>query len=318
MTRSQYSRDQEIDPVAGAIVVALFVIILLWIYVIKPAIDWIIQLVNSVISWLSSNSTEIIYGIVITVVVVAILYILSEKIKKQHEEEQRAKGLIKFTDRLNKEKWGTPQEIELWRNLDYEDAQKEMGLVKFTDKLGNTTWKSPEQIQKLEKEQFEKEQEAKGLVKFVDRFKNEKWGTLQQVKTWEKEDKVAGLKESLFYRVAESIEKFEPSRLYKNEFGYHTELQGWLKHEFPEAVVEMQTGASRPDIVIDDVAIEIQGPTDNRALDTLSTKCLKYTNHYLYLVIVLFEPYFSESHYNEIVEGIEKNFPDNVKVIRKD
>ncbi len=336
MTRKRYSGDQQVDPVAGAIAVVLFVIILLWIYVINPAIIWITQLVNSTISWLSSNSTEIIYGIVISAVIVAILYILSAKAKKRHEEEQRArekkleeerrifeegqraKGLIKFTDRFIKEKWGTPQEVELWKNLDYEEAQKDKGFVKFTDKYGNTTWKSPEQMQKLEKEQFEEQQNEKGLVKFVDRFKSEKWGTLQQVETWEKEDREAELKESLFYRVVESIEEFQPKRRYKNEFGYHNELLGWLQRPFPNVEAEKQTGSSRPDIVIDNIAIEVKGLANNRDLDTLSTKIMKYTNHYPYLVFVLFDSCFSEPHYDEILKGIERSFPDNVKIIRKD
>lgn len=244
MKKKYYNKTQEIDPIIVVGVVVIISLYMIWTHVIKP-----------IINWLSSNLIEIAYGIIVVILIVIIFYIFSEKIKKQHEEKQRVMGLIKFTDRFNKEKWGTPQEVELWINTEYENIQK---------------------------------------CKEIE------------------------LKESLFYRVIISIEKFKPSRMYKNEFGYHTELQGWLKHEFPESLVEIQTGASRPDIIINNIAIEIKGPTSNRSLDTLSTKCLKYTNYYTYLIIVLFEPYFSESHYNEIVEGIERNFPDNVKVVRKD
>lgn len=127
----------------------------------------------------------------------------------------------------------------------------------------------------------------------------------------------AKIKETLFYKVAESIKNFPPSRRYGNEFAYHTELQGWLKSQFREAKVEIQTGASRPDIVIADIAIEVKGPTDTQALNTLATKCLKYSQYYTHLIIVLFEPRFSESNYSEIVEGIKRYFP-NVEVIRKD
>lgn len=168
-----------------------------------------------------------------------------------------------------------------------------------------------------EKRVFEEGQIAKGLVKFVDRFGNEKWGKAKEVEVWRKEDEEAKIKESLFHRIIESVKKFEPSKKYGHEFGYHTELQGWLKSNFPSAKVELQTGASRPDIVIDNIAIEVKGPTDNRALDTLATKCLKYSHYYPHLVIVLFEPIFSESNYSEIVKGIKKYFP-SVEVIKKD
>jgi hypothetical protein len=268
-------------------------------------INWITQSINSIINWLSSNSTEIILGIAVAFILGVILIIISTKAKTRFEKEQRTKGLIKFVDRLGNEKWGTSQEIEVWKTLNYEEEQKDKGLVKFISKDGTTTWKSPLQIDIFEKEQFEEEQKMKGLAKFVDRLKNEKWGTPQQVKTWEKEDKETELKESIYYRVIKSIEGFEPSRRYRNEFGYHTELQGWLKAQFPSAKVEIQTGSSRPDIVI-----------DNIALDTLSSKCLKYLNYYSHLVIVLFESNFSEGHYSEIVKGIE-NYSPNIRIIRK-
>lgn len=178
-------------------------------------------------------------------------------------------------------------------------------------------WKH-EKRKEAEKQAFEEEQKAKGLVKFVDRFGNEKWGKPSEIEKWEKEDKEAKIKESLFNQVVESIKNFEPSRKYSNEFGYHTELQGWLKSHFQNSRVELKTGASRPDIVINnDIAIEVKGPTDNQALNTLTTKCLKYSIYYTHLIIVLFEPLFSESNYSEIVEGIKQHFP-NVKVIRKD
>lgn len=167
------------------------------------------------------------------------------------------------------------------------------------------------------KTDFERRQRAKGLIKFIDRFGREYWGRPWQVKKWRRQDQEAKVKESTFYRVAKAIEDFQPSRIYRNEFGYHTELQGWLKSKFPEAKVELKTGASRPDIVIENIAIEVKGPTNNRALDTLTTKCLKYSQYYTHLIAVLFEPQFSETNYREIVGGLEKHFP-NVKVIRKD
>jgi len=124
-------------------------------------------------------------------------------------------------------------------------------------------------------------------------------------------------KGSLLNLVVQAIEEFTPSRRYHNEFPYQAELQGWLKSRFPSSEIEVRRGASRPDIVIEDIAIEVKGPTDNRALETLTTKCLKYSEYYNKVIIVLFEPDFSETNFREIESGIERHFP-HVRVVRKD
>ncbi|NMG82819.1 MAG: hypothetical protein GIS02_01270 [Methanosarcinales archaeon] len=154
------------------------------------------------------------------------------------------------------------------------------------------------------------------MVNFSDRFGKEKWGSLEEIKAWKRRDEEEKTKESLLDKVLESIEDFKPSRRYKNEFGYHTELQGWLKAHFPSAKVEIQTGASRPDIVIDDIAIEVKGPTDSQALNTLTTKCLKYSKYYTNIICVLFDPSFTNKNFQEIQEGIVRTFP-NVSIIVK-
>ncbi|MGC8621982.1 MAG: hypothetical protein ACP5U0_08725 [Caldisphaera sp.] len=112
------------------------------------------------------------------------------------------------------------------------------------------------------------------------------------------------------------IKQFSPSKRWTYEEGYQAELQGYLKREFTNSAVEVQTGASRPDIVIDNIAIEIKGPTDNSALLTLGSKCIKYLQHYKKLIIVLFDPIYSEAEYNETIEGIKRTFKD-VEVIVK-
>ncbi|MDG6921324.1 MAG: hypothetical protein JRN59_07330 [Nitrososphaerota archaeon] len=131
------------------------------------------------------------------------------------------------------------------------------------------------------------------------------------------EEKQREFERTLPGAVIKAIEEFRPSRRYHNEFPYQTELQGWLKSRFPTSQIEFQTGASRPDIVIEDIAIEVKGPTDNRALETLTTKCLKYSGHFSKVILVLFEPIFSESNFSEIEAGIERLFP-HVYVVRKD
>jgi hypothetical protein len=93
-------------------------------------------------------------------------------------------------------------------------------------------------------------------------------------------------------------------------------LHGWLNREFPDAVIEKQKGASRPDIVIGDIAIEVKGPTDIRSLKDLSDKCIRYSLYYNSLIFVLFEPSFPERHYQEFLTGLQNNF-QNVEVIIK-
>jgi hypothetical protein len=115
--------------------------------------------------------------------------------------------------------------------------------------------------------------------------------------------------------VENAIRRFKPSRNYQYEIDYQNELYSWLLREFP-VQYEKQTGSSRPDLIIKNIAIEIKGPTGNRELDTLTTKFLKYSNHYPYFIIVLFDCKFSEGHYNEIYNGILK-FAPHVKIIRK-
>jgi hypothetical protein len=252
MARKKRSED-EIDPIAGLIIIIILGIYFVWTYIIKPIINWIIYQINQVINLVNQN-----IGIIIIVILFAVILLVVWLRKKQHEEEQRNFERIKYVE----------------------------------------------------------EQTAKGLVNFSDRFGKVKWGSLEEIEEWKRRDEEEEMKESLLYRVFNSIEDFKPSRKYKNEFGYHTELQGWLKAHFPSAKVEIQTGASRPDIIIDDIAIEVKGPTDSQALNTLTTKCLKYSKYYTNIICVLFEPSFTDKNFQEIQEGIASTF-SNVSIIVK-
>jgi hypothetical protein len=120
-----------------------------------------------------------------------------------------------------------------------------------------------------------------------------------------------------FDHVIEMIEQFEPSRIYRDEYGYHTELQGWLKAHFSNAIVEHQIGSSRPDIVIDDsIAIEVKGPTRRQDLTTVADKCNRYMLHFENLAVVLFEVDVWDRFYDEWLRGINERYPE-VVIIRK-
>ena len=167
-----------------------------------------------------------------------------------------------------------------------------------------------------EREKFEAEQKEKGLIKFLDRDNNEKWGTPEEIEKWKKDDEESKIKDLLINRIVQSIQKFQPARKWPDEDSYHKELLGYLKGEYPDIKYEFQTGSSRPDLVIGNIAIEIKGPTDNSALDTLTTKCLKYSHYFDHLIMVLFDPQFSERHFKEVESGIHQYFP-HVVIIRK-
>lgn len=166
------------------------------------------------------------------------------------------------------------------------------------------------------KAEFEKKQIKKGLIKFVDRLGTERWGKPAEVKKWTKEDEEAKEKSKRINLVVDEIENFQPARKYGNEFSYQVELTGYLKSKFKGVDIEKQKGSSRPDIIIEDIAIEIKGPTRSKDLVTIFDKCGRYYQHFAELIIVLFETDVYGPRYDEWLKAIKNTFP-RVKVIRK-
>lgn len=171
---------------------------------------------------------------------------------------------------------------------------------------------------KMDKIKEERETERLKAVENenVQRSESENPERVIQNEPEEPPQKEIEVKPALHYQIIESIDKFQPTRKWGNEDSYHKELLGWMKQPFPQIKYELQTGSSRPDLVIANIAIEIKGPTDDNALNTLATKILKYSHYYDIIIIVLFEPMFSERNYREIKKGIERTY-SHVYVIRK-
>jgi len=123
--------------------------------------------------------------------------------------------------------------------------------------------------------------------------------------------------EQLYYQVVDAIKEFKPSKKWSHEEGYHAELQRELKNHFKNAMVEIQKGSSRPDIVIDDIAIEVKGPTGASELETIPNKVMRYGLHFRKaLIIVLFDLRASDRYYKEWLEALKRQFPE-VEVIKK-
>jgi len=104
---------------------------------------------------------------------------------------------------------------------------------------------------------------------------------------------------------------------YNFELPYHIDLARFLMNKYPNAQVEIQKSSARPDIVINNIAIEIKGPTTEKGLQTIADKCIRYPQHFdKNLIIVLFDLKVTNRFYNDWETGIKQNFP-NVTIINK-
>ena len=120
--------------------------------------------------------------------------------------------------------------------------------------------------------------------------------------------------EEAFYRVVDTIKALKYYPTFREERPYHSMTYGYLIGKGFDVKWEVGTGASRPDLVVDGVAIEVKGPTDSMALQTLSHKVMKYSNHYKFLIVVLFDCICSKYTLDETLMGIAKMVRGKVKL----
>ncbi len=162
-----------------------------------------------------------------------------------------------------------------------------------------------------ERKRYVTKMKEKGLSLYNSPFVGERWGTKAQIAQWQDEDEAR----SLPRRVLKAIKEFEPSRRWKTEEGYQGELQGYLRTHFPNSKVEVQRGRSRPDIVIEDIAIEVKGPTLSKDLQTIADKAMRYAKHFDFLIVVLFRVQAHPRMYSEWKDALKSQYPD-VEVVR--
>lgn len=117
-----------------------------------------------------------------------------------------------------------------------------------------------------------------------------------------------------FYGLVGTIKSFSYQPTFREERPYQSMLYGYLKGRGLDVEYEVGTGGSRPDLVVDGIAIEVKGPTDSMALQTLSHKIMKYSNHYKYLIIVLFDCICSKYTLDETMMGIVKMVKGKMKL----
>jgi hypothetical protein len=169
-----------------------------------------------------------------------------------------------------------------------------------------------------DKRKEEQSMKRKGLVRYVTRHGKELWVRDWQIEQLKLRDEEDAEKEKVFNQIVREIEEFKPARdELRNEYAYHLSLYHWLKRTFSQAGYEKQRGSSRPDIVINDIAIEIKGPTDHEALKTIADKCMRYAKHFPEgLIVVLFEVNVNRQLYEEWYSSLQEQWP-HVKVIKK-
>jgi len=63
---------------------------------------------------------------------------------------------------------------------------------------------------------------------------------------------------SRLLKLENKINSFTPTKYYKLEEPYQIELLGYLKSNYPEIKMEESKNWSRPDLLIDNIAIEIK------------------------------------------------------------
>ena len=120
-----------------------------------------------------------------------------------------------------------------------------------------------------------------------------------------------------FKEVTKCIREFKPIGNRLNEYQFQVQLTQYLKRDFPNTEMEVQRGSSRPDIVVNGIAIELKGPTGDRELQTIADKLLRYPQRFPKgIIITLFTVSTTSYRYEEWYKGIRKQYP-NVEVIKK-
>lgn len=128
-------------------------------------------------------------------------------------------------------------------------------------------------------------------------------------KTKKKKEVIISENELLNDLVSE-INSFKPLRKYTQEMPYQIELSWFLKKTYKWLKIEETKGNARPDIIVENIAIEIKWPTNSKDLWTIADKIIKYFTHYDFMIVVLFSIQVEEKHYqtwkNWILDHFDK------------
>jgi hypothetical protein len=114
MVKRRRPEYEEFPPWAQLLVAILFIGALVWAFVLQP-----------LIAWLQQNWIPIAIGFI--VIIFGIVFYFARKWKREEifEQEQIAKGLVKFVDRHGEENWVKSEDLEKLKKEDEELKQKE-------------------------------------------------------------------------------------------------------------------------------------------------------------------------------------------------
>ncbi|MHA1252110.1 MAG: hypothetical protein ACTSRP_19140 [Candidatus Helarchaeota archaeon] len=221
--------------------------------------------------------------------------IFIKKIKKGVKKIGRARQINKWKDKILRR-----MPIQQLRNLCFENKISILAAEMFAE-----DW-----IAKLKKKLS-----LDTIISYANRKRINIKDILQEIEKtrnkWRMEDlaiKAADKNNNIFIEIIKKIQEFTPMRFYDTEIYYQDTLASFLKSSFPDTKIEVTRGSTRPDITINDIAIEVKGPTSIKDLQTISDKYIRYSQYFNGVICVLFKVNVSESYFNDWLSGIKNNF----------
>jgi hypothetical protein len=133
-----------------------------------------------------------------------------------------------------------------------------------------------------------------------------------------KEPVVSQINDDVIKKIIDRIDQFKPLLpFYPNELSYQLDLGRYLLQYFPNAKLEEQRSSTRPDITIENIAIEIKGPTYEDGLRTIADKCLRYPLYFEKgLIIILFDVKVTSRYIEDWKKGLQNKFPHVVVICK--
>ena len=109
-----------------------------------------------------------------------------------------------------------------------------------------------------------------------------------------------------FKNIVRCVREFKPLKNYHREYHFQAELAQWIKSRFPNTNIEEQRGSSRPDIVVNGIAIEVKGSTYDEDLVTIFDKVGRYSQWFPKgIIIALFNVQVNPHRYEEWLKGVK-------------
>jgi hypothetical protein len=124
---------------------------------------------------------------------------------------------------------------------------------------------------------------------------------------------------SLVYEIVDLLEKWVPSKVFRDEGQAEVAALEYLRHFYPAVAYQQQHSNFRADLEIEDVGIEIKLPKRSRHLMTLRGQMMQYCNYFEHVIALIFSYHDTlRDALESFVDDMEKQYGDKVKVIVKE